>query len=85
MRHRKQQRESVLRQGCQDIQLIVVEDGSDSGIRNWLLGRAEYVQHEENRGLGAARNTGLEMARAPFVSFLDDDDEWLPDTSRTRN
>ena len=53
---------------------IVVDDGPDDdtaavaerhGIR--------LVRHEENRGLSAARNTGIRAARAPIVAFTDDD------------
>jgi glycosyltransferase involved in cell wall biosynthesis len=38
--------------------------------------RLRYIRHDQNRGGGAARNTGLRAARAPFTAFLDDDDEW---------
>ncbi|MBA3891755.1 MAG: glycosyltransferase family 2 protein [Gemmatimonadaceae bacterium] len=41
--------------------------------------RIRYVAHERNRGGAAARNTGIELASATLVGFLDDDDEWHPD------
>ncbi|MBU0677410.1 MAG: glycosyltransferase [Verrucomicrobia bacterium] len=75
--------ESVLRQTYKPLQIIVVEDGSESGVREWMeeaghLEAVQYVRHDTNRGLAAARNTGLERAEGQFVAFLDDDDEWFP-------
>jgi glycosyltransferase involved in cell wall biosynthesis len=40
--------------------------------------RIRYERHPENRGGGAARNSGINLAVAPLVAFLDDDDEWHP-------
>jgi len=76
--------QSVLAQGYEPLEIIVVEDGSDSGVKAWLNenGHSEkvrYVRHDRNRGLAAARNTGLRLARGEYVSYLDDDDEWLPE------
>jgi glycosyltransferase involved in cell wall biosynthesis len=73
---------SVLAQTYGPLQIIVVEDGSDSGIEAWLkregLHQVEYARHPENRGLAAARNTGLRLAAGEYVAYLDDDDEWKP-------
>ncbi|NLH16031.1 MAG: glycosyltransferase [Phycisphaerae bacterium] len=73
--------ESIRRQTFTDWRLIVVDDGSmDDGpskVRGLNDTRIELI-HQENRGPGAARNTGLFRANAPFVAFLDSDDEWLP-------
>ena len=73
---------SVLAQTYAPLQVVVVEDGSDSGFEGWLrdagLDRVNYVRHSENRGLAAARNTGLDLARGDYVAYLDDDDEWKP-------
>lgn len=75
---------SALNQTWDSQQIIVVEDGSNGGVEQWLtseglLERIQYERHETNRGLAAARNTGLELADGEYVAFLDDDDEWKPD------
>jgi len=74
---------SVLAQAYQPLEIILVEDGTDSGIRAWLseqgLNQVRYLIHDQNKGLAAARNTGLRNARGKYVAYLDDDDEWLPD------
>lgn len=73
---------SVLSQTHSPLEIIVVEDGSNSGIEEWLkkegIRNVRYVLHEDNKGLAAARNTGLHIARGKYVAYLDDDDEWLP-------
>ncbi len=72
---------SVLEQTYEALEVLVVEDGSDSGIEEWVesLPNAKYLRHRENMGLPAARNTGLSLAEGKYVAFLDDDDEWLPE------
>jgi len=73
---------SILAQSKAPEEIIVVEDAGDTGLGGWIddLGRHDirYVRHEENQGLAAARNTGLHLANAELIAYLDDDDEWLP-------
>lgn len=72
--------ESVLRQTFDAIELIIVDDGSTDDTRSYLATlddpRVRVIYHESNKGCGAARNTGIAAARAPFIAFQDSDDEW---------
>jgi hypothetical protein len=70
---------SVQAQQRQPSELIVVDDasGDDTGARAEALG-AKVITHEQNRGEGEARNTGIEAAENEWVALLDSDDEWLP-------
>ena len=74
---------SVLAQTYQALEVIVVEDGSDSGIEAWLKqegwNHVQYVRHVSNKGLAAARNTGISLTKGEYIGFLDDDDEWTPE------
>lgn len=73
--------DSVLANDCSDCEIILVDDGSTDGICPGICD--EYavrhpglvrVIHQENRGLGGARNTGLEAARGDYLLFVDSDD-----------
>jgi glycosyltransferase involved in cell wall biosynthesis len=75
--------ESVLAQTVPDLEIVVVDDGSETPIADALAHvrdeRLRIVRHERNRGIHTARNTALGLARSPFVSQLDSDDLWEPD------
>ena len=60
-------------------EIIVVDDGSHDNTAE-LAGRSgvRIIRHEHNRGLSAARNTGISAATHEWVALLDSDDEWLP-------
>jgi glycosyltransferase involved in cell wall biosynthesis len=74
--------QSVLDQSFANLELIVVDDCStDNTLR--LLGtiedsRLHVFRQETNRGVSAARNRGIAIARAPWVAFQDSDDLWHP-------
>lgn len=77
--------QSAVSQTLRDIEIIVVDDcGTDDSMRivNEFAARDNRVRilrHEKNLGLGAARNTALRHARAPYIMFLDSDDWYAPD------
>ena len=74
--------ESVLSQSFQDIELIVVDDGSTdssvSVVESIDDGRLRLIK-QENAGPGAARNTGARQAKGEWLVFLDADDELCKD------
>jgi glycosyltransferase involved in cell wall biosynthesis len=74
---------TVLAQTRDDWELIVVDDastdGTDGVVKSFEDGRIVYVRHTQNRGGGAARNTGIQASRGKYVAFLDSDDEWFPE------
>ena len=73
--------QSVLNQTYRDLELIIVDDGSSDGsdaiVAALADDRVRFVQHPENRGGNAARNTGLDRARGRYVAFQDSDDVWV--------
>ena len=73
---------SALAQTERDIELIVVDDGSTDGTEEFFQAisdaRLRYLRYSPNRGGNHARNRGIEVAGASIVSFLDSDDEFLP-------
>jgi len=73
---------SVLKQSFKNWELIVINDGStDSSldiVQNIKDPRV-FIYSQENAGVAAARNFGIQKAHADIIAFLDSDDEWLPD------
>ncbi len=62
-------------------EVAVIDDGSTDGTEDML--RREFPQaryfYQENRGVSAARNLGIEQTTGDWLAFLDSDDEWLPE------
>lgn len=73
--------ESVLNQTWQDFEIIVVDDGSRDETPQVAgqFGSAINYIRQDNRGMAATRNTGIRCSTGDVISFLDDDDLWLPD------
>ncbi len=76
--------DSVLAQTVKEWELILVDDGCTDGsgaVCDEYAARDSRIRviHTPNRGPGAARNTGLDVAEAPWICFLDADDTIDPD------
>lgn len=76
---------SVVAQSYSNIEIILVDDGSqdDSGKRcdAWKnKDRRIKVVHKENAGLNMARFSGFQIATGDYITFLDSDDLFHPDT-----
>lgn len=76
--------ESVLRQTYQDLEIILVDDGSPDACGNICdeykeLDSRIIVIHKANGGLSSARNAGLDIATGDYIAFLDSDDVFLPE------
>src|SRR5215831_17936372 len=71
--------ESILSQGYSNHEIILVADGStDNPCQIAASSSTLRYIYQQNQGLSAARNTGLQKSRGDFVVFLDADDRLLP-------
>lgn len=71
--------DSVLNQSFRDIEVILVNDGSTDGSIDILNNYAKNdsrvrVINQENKGVSAARNTGLDLSNGEYILFVDSDD-----------
>lgn len=80
--------ESVLSQTYKDVEIVVVDDGSEDNTKEVL---AKYIDqrtikycYQKNQGPGAARNTGIKASEGAFLAFLDADDILLPKSLERR-
>jgi glycosyltransferase involved in cell wall biosynthesis len=79
--------DSCLKQDFEDFEIIVVDDGSTDNsidvVKQYIDPRIRLLCHEVNRGVGPARNTGVDNANGEWVVYLDSDDELLPGSLAT--
>ena len=70
--------DSVLFQNYPNIELIVIDDGSQDNTKELLKSYKNQIRAltQENAGVSAARNRGIEKSRGEFIALLDSDDAW---------
>lgn len=73
--------ESALNQTYDNIEIIVVNDGSCEDVSAFLLKYNHKIRYiyKENGGAASARNLGIAHASGDYIAFLDSDDIWLPE------
>lgn len=76
--------QSVRSQTFADWELLIIDDGSHDGTYDFVTTETEAdtrvrYHYATNRGLAMARNIGLMMGRGTYFTFLDSDDEYLPE------
>ncbi len=75
--------ESVLSQSFDSWELIIVDDGSPAETKQvmqaFLNDERIYYYYQDQQGVAVARNYGIQQASASYLTFLDDDDFYLPD------
>ena len=72
---------SVINQTYPPDEIIVIDDGSIDGTYDLIKNNYPQVIliHQENKGVSAARNVGITIAKGKWIAFLDSDDEWFPE------
>jgi glycosyltransferase involved in cell wall biosynthesis len=75
--------DSVVHQTYQNLEIIVVDDGSSDRTAELVLDKAQKDQRirllqQNNAGVAAARNSGIKTSQGQFIAPLDADDIWLP-------
>lgn len=75
--------QSVLDQTFKDFELIIIDDGSTDNslekVRSFNFdNRITCIVSKKNRGIGIARNKGIQLAKGEHIAFLSSDDIWKP-------
>lgn len=75
--------ESVLKVNYDNFELILIDDGSTDSTRSICQHYVDQYSNvilfcQENKGVSAARNKGIELAKGKWITFLDSDDAFLP-------
>ncbi len=82
--------ESVLSQDFDDLELLIVDDGSSDNTADVVKEirirdhRLHYLKLSQNQGIGFARDFGMRNALGKYIAWNDSDDLWLPDKLKTQ-
>ena len=82
--------QSIIKQDYDNWELLIVDDGSNDGtpdiVESYIREdkRIKYFYQSSNQGACVARNEGIKNACGDFITFLDSDDEYLPDKLRAQ-
>ena len=82
--------DSVIKQTYENIEIIIVDDHSTDGTKDFLSNlksinnQINYYRLENNHGLSKARNIGIKLAKGDYIAFLDDDDYWKSSSLQSR-
>jgi glycosyltransferase involved in cell wall biosynthesis len=82
--------DSLLCQTYEDIEIVLVDDNAkpehlqfrqtvESVVEEYKSEKIKYIQNAENLGGALARNEGIKVASGSYITFLDDDDRYLPE------
>lgn len=76
--------DDLFRQTYSNIEIIAIDDGSSDDSLRVLKRLAKkdprlHVEHQENAGVSATRNRGIELAKGEYLAFVDSDDRVMPE------
>lgn len=83
--------DSLRNQSFKDIEIVIVDDNADEKYNSFVAQVVEsfvqenpdiplkYIKNEQNKGSAETRNTGIKQSRGEYITFLDDDDVYLPE------
>lgn len=81
--------DSVLSQTYKNIEIIIIDDNDPNSqyrketenimMKYQKISQVHYIKHDVNKNGAAARNTGIRASKGQYITFLDDDDKFLPE------
>lgn len=78
--------DSIIKQLTEEVQVIVVDDGSTDGtteiLKEYFDTPIEFYRQDKTQGVSEARNEGMARAIGEYITFIDADDEYLPNALR---